>query len=312
MVNRPRRTGLVVVVGPTAVGKTALSLEIAETVGGEIVSADSRLIYRGMDIGTAKPSPAERARVPHHLIDVVTPAEVFTLGEYQRRAYETIADIAIRGKAPLLVGGSGQYIRGVVEGWNIPEIPPDWALREELEAVVDREGPEALHEKLGRLDPDAAHRIDSRNVRRVIRALEVTLKSGEPISKLQTKTPPPYEIHQIGLTRPRSELYERIDRRIDAMIAAGLVEEVARLGREYGWEAPALSGLGYRQIGYYLRGELSFEEAVQLLRKETRRFVRQQATWFRQDDLRIHWYDLSTTERSTVVIAVADWLDSAV
>jgi len=186
-VNRPRRNGLVVVVGPTAVGKTALSLEIAETVEGEIVSADSRLIYRGMDIGTAKPSPAERARVPHHLIDVVTPAEGFTLGEYQRRAYEAIDDIAIRGKAPLLVGGSGQYIRCVVEGWNIPEIPPDWALREELEAVVDREGPEALHEKLSRLDPDAARRIDSRNVRRVIRALEVTLKSGEPISKLQTK-----------------------------------------------------------------------------------------------------------------------------
>jgi tRNA dimethylallyltransferase len=308
MVNHARRIPLVVVLGPTAVGKTALSLQIAEAVTGEIVSADSRLIYRGMDIGTAKPTLAERAKIPHHLIDVVTPAEVFTLAEYQRSAYEAIEDMANRGKIPLLVGGSGQYIGCVVEGWNIPEIPPDWRLREELEAVVDREGPEVLHEKLRRLDAEAARRIDTRNVRRVIRALEVTLKSGQPISKLQTKTPPPYDILQIGLTRPRSELYERIDRRIDEMIAAGLVEEVACLGREYGWEAPALSGLGYRQIGYYLRGELSFDDAVRLLRKETRRLVRQQATWFRQDDPLIHWFDLSETGPLTVVGVVVGWV----
>jgi tRNA dimethylallyltransferase len=308
MVSRPQPVRLVVVVGPTAVGKTALSVEIAEMVSGEIVSADSRLVYRGMDIGTAKPTPSERARVPHHLIDVVTPAEIFTLGEYQRRAYKAINDIVIRGKTPLLVGGSGQYVRCVVEGWNIPQIPPDWRLREELEAVVDREGPEALHERLRRLDPEAARRIDYRNVRRVIRAIEVTLKSGEPISQLQTKTPPPYEILQIGLMRPRSQLYARIDRRIDEMIAAGLVEEVARLGREYGWEAPALSGLGYRQIGYYLRGELSLEQAVRLLQKETRRFVRQQTTWFSRDDPRIHWFDLSRTQASAVVVLVVGWL----
>jgi len=309
MVNRnSRRLPLIVLLGPTAVGKTTLSLELAQVVKGEIVSADSRLIYQGMDIGTAKPTAAERSRVRHHLIDVATPAEIFTLGEYQRRAYQAIEDITARHRIPLMVGGSGQYIRAVVEGWNIPEVPPDWALRRELEAVAESQGSEALHQRLAQLDPAAAQRIDHRNVRRVIRALEVILKTGEPISDLQTKSPPPYQVLQVGLTRPREELYARIDQRIDAMVAAGLVEEVATLGEVYGWRAPALSGLGYRQIGHYVRGELSFDEAVQLLRKDTRRFVRQQANWFGVDDERIHWFDLSVVDECVVVLFVSCWL----
>jgi tRNA dimethylallyltransferase len=307
-VSYPSRTPLVVVLGPTAVGKTTLSLELAQSVNGEIISADSRLIYRGMDIGTAKPTAAERSQVPHHLIDVATPAETFTLGEYQRRAYQAINDIAARARIPLLVGGSGQYIRCVVEGWNIPEVPPDWELRRELELVAQCHGPEVLHQRLGQLDPPAALRIDHRNVRRVIRALEVILKTGEPISDLQTKSPPPYRILQVGLTRPREELYRRIDERIEAMLAAGLVEEVARLGEMYGWSAPALSGLGYRQIGYFLRGELSLAEAVQLLRRETRRFVRQQSNWFGQRDVHIRWFDLSAVDGGRVVLFVEKWL----
>jgi tRNA dimethylallyltransferase len=310
MVANEKNGPLIVLLGPTAVGKTRLSLRMAEVVDGMIVSADSRLIYQGMDIGTAKPTAVERARIPHYLIDIVTPAEVFTLGEYQREAYDAIADITARDRIPLLVGGSGQHIRCVVEGWNIPKVPPDWALREELEAVAADEGATALHKRLKQLDPMAAARIDHRNVRRVIRALEVTLKTGEPISTLQTKTPPSYRILQIGLTRPRPELYERIDRRIDLMIEAGLVAEVARLGRAYGWEAPALSGLGYRQIGLYLRGEKSFEEAIQLLRKETRRFVRQQANWFGTEDPRIRWFDVSRVDGSLVIESVVRWLES--
>jgi tRNA dimethylallyltransferase len=261
-----------------------------------------------MDIGTAKPSLAERRCIPHHLIDVVTPTETFTLGEYQREAYAAIDGIVARGKAPLLVGGSGQYIRAVVEGWNIPEVAPDWELREELERVADRLGSEALHAKLGQLDPVAAERIDHRNIRRVIRALEVTLKSGTPISDLQTKTAPPYEILQVGLTRPRQELYQRIDQRIDQMIEAGLVDEAAALGARYGWDAPAMSGLGYRQIGFHLRGDLSMKEAVQLLRRETRRFVRQQANWFSLDDPAIRWFDLSVVELLGVIRFAVFWL----
>jgi tRNA dimethylallyltransferase len=307
MVTAPSTISLVVLVGPTAVGKTALSLDVAAAVEGEIVSADSRLFYRGMDIGTAKPTDEDRTRVHHHLIDIVSPVETITLGEYQRMAQQAIDDIATRGKIPLLVGGSGQYVRAVVEGWNVPVVPPDVVLRETLAALAANQGSQALHDKLEQLDPIAAQRIDHRNVRRVIRALEVTLKSGEPISSLQTKSPPPYEILQVGLTRPRVELYQRIDRRIDAMIAAGLVQEVGALGQAYGWDAPALSGLGYRQMGYYVRGELAFEDAVQLLRKETRRFVRQQSNWFHQQDPRIQWFDLSRTSGPAVVTYIRDW-----
>lgn len=306
---QPKQLPLVVLLGPTAVGKTSLSIDLATAVDGEIVSADSRLFYRGMDIGTAKPTESDRSRVRHHLIDVASPSETVTVGEYQQWAYRAIEAISAEGKPPLLVGGSGQYIFAVVEGWTIPEVAPDWALREELEAVAVSQGAEVLHKRLEKLDPSAAERIDHRNVRRVIRALEVTLKRGEPISTLQTKTPPPYQILQVGLTRPRADLYERIDKRIDAMIADGLVEEVASLGEAYGWQAPALSGLGYRQLGYYLRGELAFEEAVQLLRRETRRFVRQQANWFRRNERRTHWFDLNVTEGREVVGFVRSWLE---
>jgi len=285
-------TVLIVVVGPTAAGKTALSLQLAEALDGEIVSADSRQIYRGMDIGTAKVTPAERARVPHHLLDVVDPDHTLTLAEYQRMAYDAINAIHARGQLPFLVGGSGQYVHAVIEGWGIPKVPPHPDLRAELEAQAQAEGAEALHARLAELDPVAAGRIDYRNVRRVIRALEVCLVSGRPITELQRKTPPPYHIYQLGVTRPRPELYARIDARVDRMIAQGLVAEVQRLvATGYGWDLPAMSGLGYRQIGQYLRGEINLAEAVALIKQQTRRFVQQQYNWFRLDDPAIHWVD---------------------
>jgi len=305
----PHPHTLITVTGPTAVGKTALALELAEAIGGEIVSADSRLVYRGMDIGTAKPTPAERERVPHHLIDIVDPDQTLTLAEYQRRAYAAIDDIHQRGRVPLLVGGSGQYVRAVVEGWGIPAVPPNPELRAELEACAQEYGTAALHGRLAELDPIAAGRIDHRNVRRVVRALEVTLLTGRPISELQAKSPPPYQVLQIGLTRPRPALYARIDARIEEMMAAGLVDEVRQLvAAGYGWELPAMSGLGYRQIGLYLQGKATLPKAVQLIRKETRRFARQQATWFRLDDSQIHWSDLEKTELARVVSFVRAWL----
>lgn len=283
---------LIAIVGPTAAGKTALSLALAERLGGEVVSADSRQIYRGMDIGTAKATPEERARVPHHLIDVVDPDEVLTLAEYQALATRAIEDIAARGKTPLLVGGTGQYVAAVLEGWRIPEVAPQPELRAGLEAEAAAQGAAALHDRLAGLDPAAAAKIDYRNVRRVIRALEVCLTTGRPISELQGKEPPPYRVTRIGVTRERAALYERIDRRVDAMMDAGLVDEVRGLvARGYGWDLPAMSGLGYRQIGQYLSGEATLDEAVALIKKGTRRFTQQQYNWFRLDDPAIRWVD---------------------
>lgn len=281
---------LVAIVGPTASGKTALSIALAQTLDGEIVSADSRQIYRGMDVGTAKATPEEQAQVPHHLLDVVDPDQVLTLAEYQRLAYAAISAILARGRLPLLVGGTGQYVHALIEGWRIPEVAPQPGLRAELEAEVAVRGAEALHARLASVDPIAAARIDYRNVRRVIRALEVCLVTGQPITELQAKTPPPYEIVQIGVTRPRPQLYARIDARVDRMIEAGLVDEVRRLAAAgYGWELPAMTGLGYRQIGAHLRGEVSLDEAIALIKKGTRRFVQQQYNWFRPDDPAIRW-----------------------
>lgn len=298
--NRP----LLVLVGPTASGKTALSLELARRFRGEIVSADSRLFYRGMDIGTAKPTPAERAATPHHLIDVCDPDETLSLGQYQRLAYETIDDIQNRGRLPVLVGGTGQYVWAVVEGWGIPEVAPRPALRAALESL----GAEEINRWLAALDPAAAGRIDPRNVRRVIRALEVTLVTGRPISRLQLKAPPPYAILIIGLQRDRDILYHRIDARIDTMMNDGLLDELNRLRAQgYGPDLPPMSGLGYRQLQGYLDGEISLEAAVERVKFETHRFARQQATWFRQDDPRIHWFDAG--DEQTAIASIAAWLD---
>jgi tRNA dimethylallyltransferase len=294
-------------VGPTAVGKTALSLALGRRFDGEVVSADSRLFYRGLDIGTAKPTAEEQAVVPHHLIDVCRPDETLTLGEYQRRAYAAIDAIQQRGRLPLLVGGTGQYVKAVVEGWGIPKVPPQPALRRRLESLGGAE----LARWLQQLDPEAAARIDPRNVRRVVRALEVTLVSGRAISELQRKKPPPYDIVTIGLTCEREQLYRRIDERVDQMMAAGLLQEVRALwAAGYSRRLPALSGLGYRQLWAYLEGETTLPEAVDRIKFETHRFVRQQYTWFRLDDPAIHWFDACANDPliTDVAARVAVWL----
>jgi len=285
---------LAAIVGPTAVGKTDLALALAERLPVEVVSADSRQVYRGMDIGTAKPNREELDRLPHHLVDIVDPDEPFTLAQYQERAYAAIADVLRRGRLPLLVGGTGLYIRAVMEGLKIPAAPPDEALRAELFAEAERLGAEALHERLRQVDPLAAERIDYRNVRRVVRALEVHALTGQPISALQERHPPPYRLLTVGLTMPRPPLYERVDRRVDRMIAAGLVEEVrGLLARGYGLELPSMSGLGYREIGLHLRGELSLEAAIALIKSDTRKFIRHQYNWFSPASAAIRWFDLA-------------------
>jgi tRNA dimethylallyltransferase len=302
------RLPLLVIAGPTAAGKTALSLALAARFDGEIVSADSRLFYRGMDLGTAKPSASERSAVPHHLIDIRDPDETVTLGEYQQLAYEAVAAVHQRGRLPLLVGGTGQYVRAVIEGWGIPRVPPQRRLR----AALERLGARELYRWLRQLDAAAAGKIHPNNVRRVIRALEVTLVSGRPISELQRRRPLLYDTLIVGLDAARESLYQRIDDRVDAMMAAGLLAEVQTLhAAGYSWRLPAMSGLGYQQLGQYLRGELALEEAVERIKYETHRFVRQQYTWFRPDDPQIHWFDTGDPNvGQKVADLVAAWLGS--
>ncbi len=276
-------TPLLAIVGPTAVGKTALAIALAQALGGEIVSADSRQVYRGMDIGTAKPSAAERAAAPHHLIDVVDPDEEFSLARYQDLATAAIGEIAGRGRLPLLVGGTGQYLAAVLEGWQVPRVAPQPELRAALEREAQERGAAALHERLVRVDPAAAAGILPTNVRRVIRALEVYQVTGRPISEQQTRQQPPYAARTLWLTLPTDELYSRIDARVDGMIAAGLVEEVrGLLARGYGWDLPAMSSLGYREFQPYIDGRASLAEAIQQLKYDTHAFARRQPNWFRR------------------------------
>ncbi len=287
-------TKVLVIVGPTAVGKTALAVHLAQHLGGEVISADSRQIYRGMDIGTAKATTQEQAVAPHHLIDVVEPDQELTLAHYQRLAMDAIAAVWARGRLPMMVGGTGLYVRAVLEGWTIPEVPPNETLRERLYERAEREGHEALHAELAEVDSAAAERIDARNVRRVIRALEVYRETGTPISELQHKCPPGYDTLILGLTMPREWLYERVDRRVDEMVAHGLVQEVrGLLDRGYDPDLPSMSALGYAEIIQHLQGELSLEDAVALIKRNTRRFIRQQYNWFRISDPKIHWFDVT-------------------
>lgn len=296
---------LIVLLGPTAVGKTELSLRLCEAFNGEVVGADSRQIYRFMDIGTAKPSLAERQRVRHHLIDIRDPDQTLTLAEYQQLAYQTIDAIHQRGRIPFLVGGTALYIRAVVQGLRIPEVPPDPSLRAELEAELAQTGVGALFQRLQTLDPATAAVIDAQNPRRVLRALEIVLLTGKSKVELEGAFPPAYRIVQIGLDRPRDELYHRIDQRVDAMIADGLVAETQRLlAAGYQPPLPSISSLGYREIIAYLAGEITLATAVERIKHETHRFVRHQYTSFRKMS-DIHWFDLSQVSPAAIYDQVA-------
>ena len=296
------RLPLIVIVGPTAVGKTEISLQLAERLRGEIVSADSRLFYRGLDIGTAKPSPAEQARVRHHLIDVAEPDETWSLALFQQAAIQAIADIHQRGRLPFLVGGTGQYIRAVTHGWTPPAQAPHPRLRANLETLARERSNAWLHSKLAVLDPLAAEIIDPRNLRRTIRALEVILSTGKRFSEQRGRSESPYRLLILGLKRPRSELYARLDARIQAMFANGLLDEVRRLlERGYSPDLPSLSAIGYRECVMVLQGKLTQEQARQAIQRATRVFVRRQANWFKPDDPTIHWFDAGQTPMNEMV-----------
>jgi tRNA dimethylallyltransferase len=277
--------------GPTGVGKSAAAFALAVRLGGEIITADSRQVYRGMDIGTDKPPPWERARVPHHCLDLVDPDERFTLADYVTAATAAIAGCHARGTLPILAGGTPLYLNAILEGWQMPDVQPDPALRAELEARAAREGPAVLHAELSVLDPAAAARILPGNTRRLVRALEVIRLTGRPFSEQGDKAPPPYRIGWLALTAERGELHRRIDGRVAREVADGLVEEAAGLhARGYAWSLPSMTGLGYRQFAPYLRGEVSLEAAMQQLRWDTHAFVRHQYTWFRRNPAWV-WVD---------------------
>ena len=281
------------IVGPTGIGKSRMAINHAKKYNGEIINADSRQVYRYMDIGTDKPLKEELSVIPHHLIDIIKPDEDFSLAQYQQLAYRIVADIQNRNKLPILTGGTGLYIWAVLEGWKIPEVPPNPELRNDLEERAARGEEKELYQELVKVDPVSAKRIDSRNVRRIIRALEVYRTTNIPFSELQQKTPPPYDVLIIGLTMDRKELYRRIDSRVDRMVERGLVEEVQRLvDSGYSLNLTAMTGIGYRQIGMYLDSELNLQDAIEQIKFETHRFVRNQYNWFRLKDERIKWFDM--------------------
>lgn len=292
---------VIVLLGPTASGKTSLAIQLAQALNGEIIGADSRQIYRYMDIGTAKPTPAQQALVKHHLIDVVDPDETLTLAQYQDMAYSIMADVLTRGAAPLLVGGTGQYITAVTEGWTIPRVEPDPDLRADLEAYAHLHGPQALHARLANLDPQYAARTHPNNVRRVIRALEVCMTTGSTMTDQQQRKPPPFSFLVLGLTAPRELLYRFADQRVLSMIEQGLVEETRRL-IDAGFHAdlPAMSGIGYRETVDLLRGQFSLEETIARIQFATHDFIRRQEVWFRGHDNGILWHNRTVDDQPLI------------
>lgn len=296
MINRIlKKNKLIVILGPTASGKSELAIRLAREFSGVIISADSRQIYKFMDIGTDKPAGKWVKKnkekiflfknIPHYLIDIIKPDREFTLTHYKKKAISEIKKAQIKNKLPLLVGGTGLYISAIVNNLQIPKVAPNKKLRQKLEAKNSLE----LLNRLKKLDPKMASVIDSNNKRRLIRALEVCLSTGLPFSEQQKKGKPPFEVLQIGLMLPRDVLYQKIDRRVDKMIKDGLVREVRNLYKKgYNWNLPSMSGIGYKQIGFYLQGRISLNKAVDLIKQETRKYAKRQITWFKKDK-RIKW-----------------------
>ena len=302
---------LVVILGPTAVGKTNIAIQLAEKLDGEIVSADSRLFYRGMNIGTAKPTIQERIRIPHHLIDVADPDEIWSLALFQLEASNAIHRITRQNHLPIMVGGTGQFIRAVVDGWKLPSVAPDPRLRKVLTDWAGTIGPIGIHSKLTIVDPIAASSIDPTNVRRTIRALEVILSSGRRFSDQKEKGHKLYNTLLIGLIRPREELYQLIDDRITIMISSGFIQEVQRLlDLGYSPRLPTLSAIGYGEMIAYLQGRITLDEAVLLIKRRTRIFVRRQANWFKENDPDIHWFQVNNNTVEQLVKLIKDWLPS--
>lgn len=284
---------LLLLVGPTAVGKTALSLNLAASFRGEIISGDSMQVYRYMNIGTAKATVDERSRIPHHLIDLVDPDYPFSLDTFQTEARKAIREIQSRGNLPMIVGGTGLYIQSVTHGYRLPGVKENPEFRQELNQWADQHGSDALHRRLKSVDPETAARLHPNDRRRLVRALEVYQETGKPLSVLQQQQKPPYRTCWIGLHMPREQLYQRVDRRVEQMVADGLVEEVIAI-RDMGYQGDLVSmqALGYKEIIMYLEGKITLDEAVNLIKGRTRKFAKRQLSWFRRLK-EINWFDVT-------------------
>ncbi len=294
---------VVVITGPTATGKSETGVLVAELVGGEIISADSMLVYRGMEIGTAKPSSMEMRGIPHHLIDIVNPDQEYNVALFQKQARAIIADIHNRNKLPVMVGGTGLYIKAVIDNYDFSSAGGNEHFRNKLLKESNDMGPESLHRRLSKVDPQAASNLHPKDLRRVIRALEVYNLTGRPISSYhKTGTDQPlYEVYMFGLTMDREKLYRRIEQRVDNMLAAGLIDEVRRLLKQgFSKELNSMCGIGYKEIAAYLTGEISLEKAVETLKRNTRRFAKRQLTWFRRDS-RIKWLNVCEYDSYRIV-----------
>lgn len=287
---------LVVIVGPTAVGKTALSLELAQEFSGEIISGDSMQVYRHMDIGTAKATPEERALVPHHLIDIIDPKEDYSAAIFQEMAKNLITDINSKNRLPFIVGGTGLYIQSVTHSYQFSEADHDLELRDQLQRMADTEGVEVLHQRLRDIDPITADRLHPNDVKRVIRAIEIYQLTGRTMADFQHRAEfSPYDIVMIGLTMEREKIYQRINQRVDLMIEAGLVEEVRSLmDAGYDPSLTSMQGLGYKELIPYLYGESSLEQAVNEIKKRTRHFAKRQLSWFNRIP-EVQWFDLTNS-----------------
>jgi tRNA dimethylallyltransferase len=303
---------LIVVVGPTAVGKSDFAVELAEKLDGEIVSADSRLFYRGMDIGTAKPAPEELARVPHHLVNVADPDEPWSLVVFQERSRQAIEGIYERQHIPILVGGTGQYIQAVIESWQAPPMEPDLKMRTVLEAWGHIIGPHQLYQRLRLLDPEAASHIEPNNLRRTVRALEVIFKTGRKFSDQRLKHESKYSLCELGLILPRAELYQHIDQRIDQMIARGFLDEVkGLLAKGFSPDLSTFSAIGYREMIAVNTGKMTIDEAVVSMKRYSRQYVRRQSNWFKESDPAIHWLvadSQAVDEAVSIIYARENWI----
>lgn len=301
---------LIAIVGPTAASKSALALHLAALYHGDIISADSRQVYKYMDIGTAKPTKSDRNKAPFHLVDILTPDQPYSLEIFLRLAIQSINSIHTRHSIPFIVGGTGQYMWALLEGWHLPKSRPNPELRAELEQQAERHGAAWLHEKLQRIDSDAAGTIDPKNTRRVIRALEIYQTTFGTASKQRAKGPNPYETLIIGLTMDRQDLYQRIDQRVDHMMRTGLLQEVKTLLHDgYGADLPAMSSLGYRELILHLAGEITLDEAVTKIKYNTHRFARRQYAWYSLKDPRIKWLTLSNDTETQAQALVEQFLE---
>ncbi|NLM74645.1 MAG: tRNA (adenosine(37)-N6)-dimethylallyltransferase MiaA [Clostridiaceae bacterium] len=303
---------VIVIAGPTASGKTDLAIKLALQINGEIISADSMQIYRGMDIGTAKPTLEERQGIPHYLIDIVDPDEEYSVAHFQRDAKIRIKDILNRGKIPIVSGGTGLYINSLVYNITFSETIADWEYRKQLEEMAEEKGPEALHRLLQEVDPISAEKIHPNNVKRVIRALEVYKTTGRPISEHQLesrKEKPEYDYKIFGLEMDRSILYERINRRAEKMIEMGLYEEVKGLLEKYSPDLVSLQGIGYKEIISAIQGECSLEEAVEKIKLNTRHLAKRQMTWFRKTE-NLQWINIGETDTWAIIKKLADSLNN--